>query len=94
MSGAHHDPAFARLSKRLIASHVGQSGWLCPGDGPEHPAHPVETGGLTIDHIVALVEGGALLDRANLRVLCRARNSALGARLVNARRAGDTHTWR
>ena len=27
------------LSKRMIARHVGQHGYVCPGDGPEHPAH-------------------------------------------------------
>ena len=81
----HADPRWARLSRRLIARHVGEHGWVCPGDGPEHPAHPSRD--LTLDHLVPLAEGGAAFDPANTRVLCRSRNSANGARLVNARRA-------
>ncbi len=75
----------------MIARHVGQYGYVCPGDGPEHPAHP--TRDLTLDHVVALIDGGAPFDPANTRVLCRSRNSANGARLVNARRAdrGSPH---
>lgn len=69
----------------MIARHVGEHGYVCPGDGPEHPAHP--TRDLTLDHVVALIDGGAPFDPANTRVLCRSRNSANGARLVNARRA-------
>ena len=82
----HTDPRWTRLSKRMIARHVGQFGWVCPGDGPEHPAHP--TRDLTTDHELALEDGGAPFDPANTRVLCKSRNSANGARLVNARRAG------
>ena len=75
----------------MIARHVGQHGYVCPGDGPEHPAHP--TRDLTLDHVRALIEGGAPFDPDNTRVLCRSRNSANGARLVNARRAdrGSPH---
>ena len=79
----HADPRWTRLSKRMIARHVGQHGYVCPGDGPEHPAHP--TRDLTLDHVLALTDGGAPFDPANTRVLCRSRNSANGARLVNAR---------
>ena len=74
------------MSKRLIARHVGQYGWVCPGDGPEHPAHT--TTDLTLDHVLALAEGGAPFDPGNTRVLCKSWNSTLGARLVNDRRAG------
>jgi len=75
----------------MIARHVGQHGNVCPGDGPEHPAH--QTRDLTLDHVTALIDGGAPFDPANTRVLCRSRNSANGARLVNARRAdrGSPH---
>jgi hypothetical protein len=83
----HVDPRWTRLSRRMIARHVGQYGWVCPGDGPDHPAHP--TRDLTLDHVVAIVEGGAPFDSANTRVLCRSRNSELGARLANARRLGN-----
>ena len=81
----HADPRWARLSRRMIARHVGQYSYVCPGDGPEHPAHP--TRDLTLDHVLALTDGGAPFDPANTRVLCRSRNSANGARLMNARRA-------
>jgi hypothetical protein len=80
----HADARWARLSKRMIARHVGQYGYVCPGVGPEHPTHP--TRDLTLDHVLALIDGGAPFDPANTRVLCRSRNSANGARLVNARR--------
>jgi 5-methylcytosine-specific restriction endonuclease McrA len=75
----HTDPRWTDLSKRVIARHVGQYGWVCPGDGAEHPAHPSRD--LTADHIVPLAQGGAEYDERNLRVLCRSWNSTLGARL-------------
>jgi 5-methylcytosine-specific restriction endonuclease McrA len=83
-SPIHGDPRWTRLSRRMIERHVGQYGWVCPGDGPSHPAHPSHD--LTADHVVPLVDGGAQFDPGNVRVLCRSRNSELGARLVNARR--------
>jgi len=82
----HADPRWTRLSRRMIARHVGEFGWVCPGDGSEHPAHPSHD--LTTDHVLALEDGGAPFDPANTRVLCRSRNSANGARLVNDRREG------
>ena len=84
--GVHADPRWARLSRRMIARHVGEFGWVCPGDGPEHPAHASRD--LTLDHVVQLQEDGAPFDPANTRVLCRSRNSANGARLANEKRAG------
>jgi 5-methylcytosine-specific restriction endonuclease McrA len=86
---SRHNPLYAtrewqRLSVRIIAAHVGAFGWVCPGDGPDHRAHPSRS--LTVDHILTLSAGGAPLDRANLRVLCRSRNSELGARTGNALR--------
>jgi hypothetical protein len=50
----HADPRWTRLSKRMIARHVGQHGYVCPGYGPEHPAHP--TRDLTLDHVLALID--------------------------------------
>jgi hypothetical protein len=84
----HSDPRWTRLSQRMIARHVGQFGWVCPGDGAEHLAHPVAPGQLTTDHVLALEQGGAPFDPANTRILCKSWNSTLGARLVNAKRAG------
>ncbi len=85
-SAVHSDPQWTLLSRTMIAHHVGQYGWVCPGDGPEHPAHPSRA--LTTDHVVQLQEGGAPFDRANTRVLCRSRNSANGARLAIELKAG------
>jgi hypothetical protein len=83
----YRTPGWQRLSRRMLAAHVGAFGWVCPGDGPDHRAHPARS--LTVDHIVPISAGGAPFDRANLRVLCRPRNSELGARTGNAlRRAG------
>jgi hypothetical protein len=82
----HSDPRWTALSRRMIARHVGQYGWICPGDGLEHPAHP--TRDLTTDHVLAIDDGGAPFDPANTRILCKSWNSTLGARLVNAKRAG------
>lgn len=71
----------------MIARHVGEFGWVCPGDGPDHPAHASRD--LTLDHIVEMQAGGAAFPSDDqLRVLCRSRNSANGARLANAIRAG------
>jgi 5-methylcytosine-specific restriction endonuclease McrA len=67
----------------MVARHVGQFGWVCPGDGSDHPAHA--THDLTCDHVLPIIEGGAPFDPANTRILCRSRNSANGARLVNSR---------
>jgi 5-methylcytosine-specific restriction endonuclease McrA len=88
---SRHNPFYStrewqHLSTRVIAAHVGEFGWVCPGDDPDHRAHPSRS--LTVDHIVTLSAGGAPLDRANLRVLCRSRNSELGARTGNALRQG------
>jgi hypothetical protein len=81
--------AWQRLSVRVVAAHVGQYGWVCPGDGPDHLAHPTQS--LTADHILTLSAGGAPLDPSNLRVLCRSRNSELGARTGNALRGMQPH---
>ena len=87
-SAVHSDPRWTRLSRRMIARHVGQYGWVCPGDGDEHPSHPVAPGQLTTDHVLPIEQGGAPFDPANTRILCKSWNSHLGAMLVNAKRAG------
>ena len=69
-----------KLSRELVAEHVARNGWVCPGDGPEHPAHPSTR--LSVDHIerltLVLARGGDPFDRANLRVLCALRNAQRG----------------
>jgi 5-methylcytosine-specific restriction endonuclease McrA len=71
----------------MVAHHVGHFGWVCPGDGPQHIAHPSRD--LTCDHVIPLEDGGAPFDPANTRILCRSWNSSLGARLLAAKRAGQ-----
>lgn len=86
---SRHNPLYStrewqRLSARLIAAHVGAFGRVCPGDGPDHRAHP--SGSLTVDHVIPLSAGGAALDLANLRVLCRP-GTPSSARTGNALRS-------
>ena len=71
----HADPRWARLSKRVIARHVGQHGYECPGY--QRDARPARD--LTADHVVPLAAGGAPFDIANCAVLCRSCNSTKGA---------------
>lgn len=42
----------------------------------------------TVDHIIAVADGGAVYDPANLRAACKRCNSALSAHRTNQRRAG------
>ena len=69
----YHSPAWRRLSAQILRSHRLQYGDVCPGD-EYHDEHPCRD--LTVDHIKPLSQGGDLLDRENLRVLCRRENSA------------------
>ena len=71
----HADPRWARLSKRVIARHVGQYGYICPGY--QRDAHAATD--LTVDHVVPLAAGGAPFDIGNCAVLCRSCNSTKGA---------------
>jgi len=65
-------PAWFR--RELIEDHIARYGSWCPWRG--HWVHPED---LTVDHIVALVNGGRT-SRANAQVLCGDCNSAKGAR--------------
>ena len=71
--------------RHAVELHVQQYGYTCPGDttpGFEvHAPHPSMD--LTADHLVPVVVGGS--EHGPLRVLCRARNSQLGARLSGRR---------
>lgn len=66
--------AWRSLAASIIAAHAREVGWVCPGDGHRHPAHPSRD--LVVDHVQPISRGGAPFDRANLRVLCRGRNLA------------------
>jgi hypothetical protein len=68
----------------LVHDWVTVHGWLCPGDGPDHVAHYVAPGQLTADHLHPIILGGARVG-GPMRVLCKSRNSALGARLAHPR---------
>jgi 5-methylcytosine-specific restriction endonuclease McrA len=67
----------ARERKRrqaLIAEHVRQYGWVCPGfERPPHRSHD-----LTCDHLLAQARGA--WPESDIRVLCRSCNGRRGAR--------------
>jgi 5-methylcytosine-specific restriction endonuclease McrA len=69
----YDDPRHRALRARVLGRHVRRHGYVCPGN-EQHDAHPSRD--LTLDHVVMLRDGGALLDPANVRVLCRSANSA------------------
>lgn len=58
-----------------IRHHVAIHGWTCPGDD-SHVSHPCTD--LTAHHVDAVALGGN--PHGELAVLCRSRNSAIGAR--------------
>lgn len=63
-----------RVAAEVLQAHVATVGWWCPGTA-QHEPHPSQD--LTVDHVVPLADGGALVGGA-LRVLCRAENSRRG----------------
>lgn len=66
--------AWRRLSATTVAAWVRRRGWLCPGYRvPPHTAYD-----LTLDHPIALAQGGAPLPRRP-GVLCRACNGRKAA---------------
>jgi 5-methylcytosine-specific restriction endonuclease McrA len=82
-NGVYDDPRWRRLSKRLREEHVRAHGWWCPGW--KRTAHASRD--LTADHIVSVADGGALLDPANVRILCRSCNGRRGLGSINRLRA-------
>lgn len=74
---AYDTPQWRRFRASTLARHRARFGEWCPGD-ERHAAHA--TRDLTLDHVTPLAAGGRLLDAANIRVVCRAGNSAKGAR--------------
>lgn len=69
------EPADRARRAQAVSDHVAIHGWLCPGDD-QHEAHPCTD--LTAHHVDAVAGGGDPAGR--LAVLCRSRNSAIGAR--------------
>src|SRR5262245_56863701 len=70
--GGHTSPEWQALSHATLRDWRAIHGDWCPGD-QHHEAHA--TADLTVDHVVPVSQGGGLLDRANLRVVCRSYNS-------------------
>lgn len=68
----YRDPRWIRLSRSVIRAWRGEHGDWCPGWG--RPGHPSRY--LAGAHRVAVRDGGAPYDRANVSVLCRSCNSA------------------
>lgn len=65
--------SWAEQSRALIAAHVAEHGWTCPG-WEDHQPHPCDD--LTTHHVASLATHGP---GGELVVLCRSENSALGA---------------
>lgn len=79
----YDETAWRKLSKRLRAEWVARNGWYCPGWNRGWHASRDLTG----DHIVPLMAGGAALDPANVRILCRACNARAGLSAATKARA-------
>jgi 5-methylcytosine-specific restriction enzyme A len=72
---AYDSPEWRRHRATAIAAHVRENGWICPGyNRPPHPSRD-----LTVDHPVALANGGAVIQAA-APILCRSCNSRKGRR--------------
>jgi hypothetical protein len=63
-----------RRRQALIAAHVREHGWVCPGF--ERDPHPSDD--LTADHLEPQAHGGR--PESAIRILCRACNSRRGVR--------------
>lgn len=70
--------------RKVRARVLARDGWVC------RMVEGCETRATTVDHVVPLSLGGALLDPANLRAACAAHNASAGASLprVPARELG------
>jgi 5-methylcytosine-specific restriction endonuclease McrA len=77
MGKGHHDQSYRRQRREVLEA----AGWMCQIRGPRCTGRAT-----TVDHIVALTDGGTH-DRWNLRGSCWRCNSAGGAAITNRRRA-------
>lgn len=75
---ADYGTAWRKLSRRIVRDHVERHGWLCPGY--KVPPHRVEPGRLTGHHLLSPLDGGDVLDEANVQVLCLRCNARAGRR--------------
>ena len=77
--------AYQSLRRQVIADAHGRCEIRLPG---------VCTGdATTLDHIRAIAEGGAVLDRRNCRAACRPCNTRLGAQLGGRRLNVKNQRW-
>jgi hypothetical protein len=67
---------YRRIRAEMIAEHVRTFGPVCPGWQRE--PHAVNPSKLTLDHLQPVALGGAVDDRANVRVLCVTCNQRRG----------------
>ena len=72
---AYEGGMYRRVRDAFLRNWRYQHGNLCPGyDRPPHT-----DGILSLDHVIALADGGSLTDRANFAVLCTVCNARKGA---------------
>jgi 5-methylcytosine-specific restriction protein A len=76
-TAGHTSSAWQSLSRSILKAWRLQHGEWCPGD-EQHGSHPCSD--LTCDHVTPISRGGQLLDRGNIRVVCRSANSRRGNR--------------
>lgn len=74
--GKRYGSAWTAKARAAVAAHLAENGPVCPGWGV--PPHPVDPDDLTVDHPVALANGGG--HDQPVGVLCRRCNAAKGAR--------------
>lgn len=80
-----------RRWRRVRGIVLARDGYVCrmvPG---------CETPATTVDHVVPLVEGGAMYDPANLRAACATHNSSAGGALAGRSRlelGAPSRGWR
>lgn len=67
--------SWTQHSRTLIAEHVTDHGWWCPGLD-DHMPHDVQAGDLTVHHLDQLAGTGE--DTGRHVVLCRSENSRIG----------------
>lgn len=69
------EPSDRARRAAAVRAHVALHGWVCLGDD-KHPVHECQD--LTAHHVAAVAAGGDA--HGELAVICRSRNSAVGAR--------------
>ncbi|MFB7548582.1 HNH endonuclease [Streptomyces sp. NPDC056154] len=88
------NPRNGRPYRRLVAAMkaMRQPCWLCGHAIPAHldARHPLS---FTLDHVVPLSRGGALLDPTNARSAHRRCNSSRGNRTATAAPLRSSRRW-